>query len=600
MAAKSVASAGRLSHNCDNGRFSERYDQLGPCLGSGGMGSVWAARVSSSGAAKPPPGCFPSPSRAAGQWVAVKAIPIELEDGDRSAGNLDSGLRECLSTFRDLSPVHVVRYDCYWMEEQEHVPAEIRRFWEPNRGRGVTPRLQPAKEDPPSPSLPSNAVPAKDDDPRPLLVLPKMESHRTGELGEEVRDCQNSPLNGNDVVSLRFCEGADQERYAGLSRTHSENLSLRFRDESDRGANDLRSPVYGMMDRPSLALSTPKSMGCWPEPSLVRSFSEASNFTDCGFYFDRSSSVLGGSFTDHGIAPAERIPPGPSAVKEATSRKRPPGRVVLLIEMELMGPKPSDSGSSEWSSPVTEDRLTLRTWLTDPQRTRGRTFSHVADVFGMLMLSVRHIHRKRLVHADLKPDNIFLIAERTDERLKVTAVRIGDFGLAGENQLDRQHEYGDQKKRSPAGGTPGYVAPEVLSVEDCPVSDKADIFACAVILLEILLPPCGTKMEWNGLLEGFRSRNAVPEFLEVRLPKTRALLRDMGAIDQTCRPSAEEICKRFEKEVRKELSRLSVQRCCSPSVLRLESSRSKKNECVDPDDDRRPKRGKKSSKRRGR
>mmetsp|Transcript_28115 Transcript_28115/g.44650 ORF Transcript_28115/g.44650 Transcript_28115/m.44650 type:complete len:601 (+) Transcript_28115:121-1923(+) len=596
MTSKSVplrASAGWLFQN---GRFAERYDQLGSCLGSGGMGSVWAARVSSSGGGNS--SSSSCPPRAAGTWVAVKAIPIELEDGERSAGNLHSGLRECLSTFRDLSPVHVVRYDCYWMEEQEHVPAEIRRFWE--RGRGVAPRLQPAREDPPSPSLPSNAVPAKDDP--PPVVLPKMEPHRVSELVEEVPGGAISPSHGNDVVSLRFCEGADQERYSGLGKSHSETLSLRFCDSSgqlDRLGGDPRSPMYGM-DRSSIANSTPKNMSYWPEPSM------ASNFTDCGFFFERASPSLGGSLTDHAMSPPERSLSGPSAVREATPRKRAPGRVVLLIEMELMGPKPSDSGqlveksASEWSSQVTEDRLTLRAWLTDPQRSRGRTFSHVADVFGMLMLSVRHIHRKRLVHADLKPDNIFIVAERSDERLKVSSVRIGDFGLAGENQLNRQQVYGKFSKSSPTGGTPGYVAPEVLSAEDCPVSDKSDIFACAVILLEILLPPCGTRMEWNGLLEGFRNRNAVPDFLEVRLPKTRALLRDMGAIDQTCRPSAEEVCKRFEKEVRKELSRLSVQRCCSPSVLRLETSRPKKNDCADHEDDRRHKKGKKSSKRRGR
>lgn len=332
----------------------------------------------------------------------------------------------------------------------------------------------------------------------------------------------------------------------------------------------------------------------------------ASNLTDCGFVWESrpaSSSVLGSTIVD------ERISSGPIAVKELVPQKRPPERVVLLIEMELMGPKPTDSGrlveksSSEWSSQVTEDRLTLRAWLTDPQRSRGRTFSNVADVFGMLMLSVRHIHRKRLVHADLKPDNVFLVAERNEERLKVVSVRIGDFGLAGENQSNRQQVYGKLSKASPTGGTPGYVAPEVLSVEDCPVSDKADIFACAVILLEVLHPPCETKMEWIGLLEGFRSRNAVPEFVEVRLPKTRALLRDMGATDQTCRPSAEEVCKRFEKEVRKELCRLSVQRCCSPSVQRLEASRrplAKKIEHVDHEDDRKHKKGKKHSKRRGR
>lgn len=548
-----------------NGRFAERYDLLGSCLGSGGMGSVWAARVGSNGI-----GTSSSSScsaRAAGTWVAVKAIPIELEDGERSAGNLHSGLRECLSTFSDLSPVHVVRYDCYWMEEQEHVPAEIRRFWE--RGRGVAPRLEPAKEEA---SPPSHAVP--DEGEPPLLMLPKV----------------------NDVVSPRFSEGGgDQERQVSFPRGWSmhSDISLRFCDGSpnrDRVGSDLRSPLWGAS----------KSIGFWPEPSM------ASNLTDCGFVWESrpaSSSVLGSTIVD------ERISSGPIAVKELVPQKRPPERVVLLIEMELMGPKPTDSGrlveksSSEWSSQVTEDRLTLRAWLTDPQRSRGRTFSNVADVFGMLMLSVRHIHRKRLVHADLKPDNVFLVAERNEERLKVVSVRIGDFGLAGENQSNRQQVYGKLSKSSPTGGTPGYVAPEVLSVEDCPVSDKADIFACAVILLEVLHPPCETKMEWIGLLEGFRSRNAVPEFVEVRLPKTRALLRDMGATDQTCRPSAEEVCKRFEKEVRKELCRLSVQRCCSPSVQRLEASRrplAKKIEHVDHEDDRKHKKGKKHSKRRGR
>merc|ERR1719271_496233 len=178
-----------------------------------------------------------------------------------------------------------------------------------------------------------------------------------------------------------------------------------------------------------------------------------------------------------------------------------------------------------------EERLTLRAWL---QRCGPpcRTFSDAADVFGMLMLSVRHIHRKRLVHADLKPDNI--------------------FGLAGENKLFRQFSYGVRQKSFSTGGTPGYLAPEVLSKESL-CSDKADIYACAVILLEVLLPPFETRMERVEFLDGFRLRNEVPRFVEDRLPKTRALLKDMGTMDPACRWSAEEVCKFFEKEVRKEL-----------------------------------------------
>merc|ERR1719272_572443 len=108
-----------------------------------------------------------------------------------------------------------------------------------------------------------------------------------------------------------------------------------------------------------------------------------------------------------------------------------------------------------------EERLTLRAWLQrcgQPER----TLSDAADVFGSLMLSVRHIHRKRLVHADLKPDNIFCVAERS----RVTAVRIGDFGLAGENQLFRGSVGVARKSRGLPGGTPGYAAPETLLSPD--------------------------------------------------------------------------------------------------------------------------------------
>merc|ERR1719162_2329433 len=108
-----------------NGRFGQSFDQLGPCLGSGGMGRVWAARVGDGSSSS-----STSSGRPTGSWVAVKAIPMDLADGARTAGNIQNGLRECLSTFRDLSPVHVVRYDSYWMEEQQHLPLEMRRFWE--------------------------------------------------------------------------------------------------------------------------------------------------------------------------------------------------------------------------------------------------------------------------------------------------------------------------------------------------------------------------------------------------------------------------------------------------------------------------------------
>jgi len=238
---------------------------------------------------------------------------------------------------------------------------------------------------------------------------------------------------------------------------------------------------------------------------------------------------------------------------------------VLFIEMELMCLPPDGRCAT-----ATDERLTLRTWL---QR-NTRTFSDAADVFGSLMLSVRHIHRKRIVHADLKPDNLFCVAERS----RIIAVRIGDFGLAGENQQDRQFSYGVLRASRIMGGTPGYVAPEIVRAERerdfevCP-SKKVDIFACAVILLELLLMPFRTQMERVQILDRFRTQKApnnVPELSGGRnggvvLPKTRVLLTEMSENDPAVRLSAEEVCKRFEKEVRKELCRSSAQYCCEPS-----------------------------------
>jgi len=208
-------------------------------------------------------------------------------------------------------------------------------------------------------------------------------------------------------------------------------------------------------------------------------------------------------------------------------------------------------------------RLTLRQWM----QWEGRSLSDAADAFGSLMLSVRHIHRKRIVHADLKPDNLFCLAERS----RVTAVRIGDFGLAAENQQNRTTSYGVLRSARSVcitGGTPGYVAPEVVSFSQVCPSEKVDIFACAVIFLELLLRPFRTQMERLTVIDKFRSPDTpcnVPDFIANRLPKCRALLKEMSEHDPARRLPTEEVYKRFEKEVRKELCRSSMNRCGSPS-----------------------------------
>eukprot|EP00439_Symbiodinium_sp_Y106_P014029 s714_g2.t1 len=427
-----------------NGRFRETYAELGHCLGSGGMGSVWAARVSDEAVG----------SRQRGRWVAVKAIPILLPES-REAAALHQGLRECLSTFQDLSSAHVVRYETYWLEEPEHLPEDIQQLV---GGRG--PAQKPVKTE------------------------------------VEVTEEETSW-----VSSLRF--RVRRSSSGGLRRTRS------------------HSDVY-------------------PTPPGLNS--------SCGFIFEAPG------VEDFELEPVSNAGPKPAwEDSKATSKN-----VVLLIEMELMGPPPGGTAGT-----VSDERqtLTLRSWL----KRDNRTLSDAADIFGSLMLSVRHIHRKRIVHADLKPDNIFCVAERA----KVRVVRIGDFGLAGENQLFRQFDQFSSDmlttRSGLTGGTPGYAAPEILqSVRQgrrAACSDKVDIYSCAVILLELLLQPFRTHMERIVTFDKFNHEQVVPGYITSRLPKTRALLGEMAENDPADRLSAEEVCKRFDKEVRKELCRCAAQLC---------------------------------------
>jgi len=404
-----------------NGRYTERYDKLGHSLGSGGMGRVWSVCVRS------------------GTWMALKVIPIKL-DGVCAEVNLHTCLRECLSTFSDLSPAHVVRYESYWLEEPDHLPPDL---W-------------------------------------PTL------------------HCGRAAWRAPDV-------------------------------DTDSGFDSLHEGSVRFAMQPS---SPMKRAGSWGDCSPVLPFLPSAE--DCGFIWECNEEVVEPVSVSR-LLPAPRLPaPRLPDTQDCC--------VALLIEMELMGPAPGLS--------TAEERFTLRVWL---QR-ESRTFSESADVFGALMASVRHIHRKRLVHADLKPDNVFCVMKKS----RVAAVKIGDFGLAGESQFHREHGM-----RNAPGGTPGYVAPEMLrsgrKMGETPWSDKVDIFACAVILFEVLLPPFKTQMERVKALE-MLSNGRLPLFISTRLPKTGALLQEMGDKDPKMRPSAEEVCKR-EKEVRKELCRSSVQRC---------------------------------------
>lgn len=127
--------------------------------------------------------------------------------------------------------------------------------------------------------------------------------------------------------------------------------------------------------------------------------------------------------------------------------------------------------------------------------TRQGRFFRLRKLLGVLH-AVRVLHRRGLVHGDLKPENV-LIAAR-DGRCKLS-----DFGLAQELQAFRREQRLDHSMHSEEGligGTLAYLPPE--GVKGGEPSQAGDVYALGVMLHEALLFRRPDKAAGPGALEG--------------------------------------------------------------------------------------------------
>ena len=110
----------------------------------------------------------------------------------------------------------------------------------------------------------------------------------------------------------------------------------------------------------------------------------------------------------------------------------------------------------------------------DQARGVGMTEDEILSIFVQICLAVKHLHDRKVLHRDLKTQNVFLTS--------TSIVKLGDFGIAKvlNSTSDRAKTF---------VGTPYYLSPEI--VRGLPYSFKSDIWSLGVILYEMctLRPP---------------------------------------------------------------------------------------------------------------
>lgn len=90
-----------------------------------------------------------------------------------------------------------------------------------------------------------------------------------------------------------------------------------------------------------------------------------------------------------------------------------------------------------------------------------------AELLVQLLRALAYLHRHRIIHCDIKPENVVVAAAQ---------VRVLDFGLSVYRDLLEPSD-------APLGGTLAYLAPELLRGE--PPSERSDLYAVGVLAFEL-------------------------------------------------------------------------------------------------------------------
>lgn len=141
-------------------------------------------------------------------------------------------------------------------------------------------------------------------------------------------------------------------------------------------------------------------------------------------------------------------------------------------------------------------------------------------------------HAKNVVHRDFKPDNIFLLTEGSDLRLKLL-----DFGVAKLLDLGSQGAR-EQTRTGMVLGTPVYMSPEQILGDQ--VGPASDVYSLGVVLYRLFTgrPPFVADTTVELFMQHVQKAAPLPDELSPLVPlRLSRLMHQMLAKNPANRPS---------------------------------------------------------------
>ncbi|ORC91540.1 protein kinase [Trypanosoma theileri] len=153
----------------------------------------------------------------------------------------------------------------------------------------------------------------------------------------------------------------------------------------------------------------------------------------------------------------------------------------------------------------------------------------VGYTFAQIALALEHIHRRRMLHRDVKGANVMLMTNGI--------VKLGDFGFSHKYEVTVSEEVAQT-----FCGTPYYLSPELWRCQR--YSKKADVWALGILLYEMMAlrrPFVGKGM--RPLMESVLSGRVSVPLPERYSPELRGVCMELLRPDPNMRPSLEQLCK---------------------------------------------------------